>query len=130
MCTRNFTLETLNQENQKIKELNRFPRFYYIYNCNWYIHLLANIFLSWYLLQFFIILTCSTSLCIYRCMNNIGSMGGIRYHDLDNVNITFNFTTAIHNFLNWSVILWLCQLTIFTLTFRRSNPSTIRQPAL
>ena len=64
--------------------------------------------------------TNSTSLCIYRCMNNTDSMGGIKYHEHDNVNTTFSFTTTIHNCLR------LCQLTICTLTFRRSNPSTTR----
>ena len=72
--------------------------------------------------------TYSTSLYIYRCMNNTDSMGGIKYQELDNVNIAFNFGTAIHNFLNQSVILWLCQPTICTLTFRQSNSSTTCQP--
>ena len=35
MCTQNFTLETLNRENQQTKELNHFSGFYYIYNYNY-----------------------------------------------------------------------------------------------
>ena len=61
--------------------------------------------------------TYSISLCIYRCMNKTDYMGGIRYHELDNANTTFSFTTTIDNFLDWSVILWLCQPNIFIMTF-------------
>ena len=76
-----------------------------------------------------LMLTCSTYLCIYRCMNNTDYMGGIIYHELDNVNIFFSFATAIYNYLNQSTIFWLCQPAIFTLTFLRSTPSTVCQSA-
>ena len=54
-------------------------------------------------------MTHSTSIYIYRCKNITDPMKIISYHVL---NTAFSLLIAIHNFLNQTIILWLCRLTV------------------